>query len=651
MGKVSFKNRTIHNVSCEWIIENKAKWQSWLPEDRQESGSDTLNSKYIALLSVGSLVLPVLILVLVYYIFRRRSLQSLNFVIPSDDLYDYNDDVHSVASFKSGNSGGSDDCKSAFSTKQYRGQKVYVEGVMTANFKLTHFNIRNINEAMKLRHENIPAILGICIRESSVDVVYEHYGSRDLHSLINSEFQWKDTIVFHVVYSSLKALLYLHSNISYGHAHGLINLKSIHILSNWKVKVGSYCVPGLHSSQQSKGFLWPTEREEIDESLSLWRAPEHIYDRSFSKSGDIFSMALIIYSLTDPKHRMPFADKPGEVSKADRVMAAYAQSEMPVIDPDASPSLMVELMQLMWDYIPSKRPSASECKSYLKRSLPNSITDSEKMAMQIVSEYNDELSRLVAERTTALQLEFKRSRDLLYKMVPESVADSLLRGKMPEPETVESCTVLFSDIVGFTSLCSNVTPQTVVEMLNSLYCTFDAIVEAYDVYKVETIGDAYFVVSGVPNRNGGAHVKIIAEVARDLMASAEEFEMPSEESSLVNEKMQMRIGLHTGQVVAAVVGNTMPRFSIFGDTVNVASRMESSSMPGRIQVSEASYLLLRQHYTLEERGFIDVKGKGQMKTFYLLELVDVRTVEDVVIKRESKVIKMNLNWLMANPSI
>uniref|UniRef100_A0A8R1ICT6 Guanylate cyclase domain-containing protein n=1 Tax=Caenorhabditis japonica TaxID=281687 RepID=A0A8R1ICT6_CAEJA len=186
------------------------------------------------------------------------------------------------------------------------------------------------------------------------------------------------------------------------------------------------------------------------------------------------------------------------------------------------------------------------------------------------------------------------------------VAERLKLGQSVEPEAFESVTIFFSDVVGFTVLSNKSTPLQVVNLLNDLYTTFDAIIEKNDSYKVETIGDAYLVVSGLPRRNGTEHVNNIAKMSLELMDSLQSYKIPH----LPQEKVQIRIGMHSGSCVAGVVGLTMPRYCLFGDTVNTASRMESNGKPGFIHLSADAHELLTslyKEYSTESRGEVIIK--------------------------------------------
>ncbi|CAD5115744.1 DgyrCDS4689 [Dimorphilus gyrociliatus] len=236
---------------------------------------------------------------------------------------------------------------------------------------------------------------------------------------------------------------------------------------------------------------------------------------------------------------------------------------------------------------------------------------------------------LVKNKTEQLQIERTKSQNLLYSMLPKCAAEQLLMGKRVQAESFDSVTIYFSDVVGFTSISARSTPMQVVEMLNNLYITFDERIDTYDVYKVETIGDAYMVASGLPERNGERHVEEIATMSIDLLAAIKQIRVPHNPE----EKMRLRIGLHTGPCVAGVVGLKMPRYCLFGDTVNTASRMESNGLPLKIHMSQSTTDLLTKlnRYNIESRGFIEIKGKGSMETFWLIGRKDMTEMNDSMV--------------------
>ncbi|KAK5639468.1 hypothetical protein RI129_011960 [Pyrocoelia pectoralis] len=258
-----------------------------------------------------------------------------------------------------------------------------------------------------------------------------------------------------------------------------------------------------------------------------------------------------------------------------------------------------------------------------------------------MEQYANNLETLVEERTADYLEEKRKCEELLYQLLPKTVATQLIGGEAVIAETFDQVTIYFSDIVGFTSLSAESTPLEVVDLLNDLYTCFDSIIENFDVYKVETIGDAYMVVSGLPERNGNKHAREIARMSLALLDEVKSFKIRHRPS----DPLKLRIGMHTGPCVAGVVGLKMPRYCLFGDTVNTASRMESNGQPLRIHVSPITKNVLDTFgtFNLECRGEIEMKGKGKMTTYWLLGERKIQT------KQTDRIIKMpNSEKLSAN---
>ncbi|XP_068633617.1 atrial natriuretic peptide receptor 2-like [Battus philenor] len=216
--------------------------------------------------------------------------------------------------------------------------------------------------------------------------------------------------------------------------------------------------------------------------------------------------------------------------------------------------------------------------------------------------------RLVAEK--------RKSDVLLSRMLPMAVIRRLRAQRTVPAESFDAVTIFFSDIVGFTNISATSTPIEVINMLNMLYRLFDEKIVQYDVYKVETIGDAYMVVSGLPQRNGNRHASEIADMSLSLMRGLEGARVPHRPEEL----LRIRAGINTGPCVAGVVGTTMPRYCLFGDTINTASRMESTGEAMKIHISHTTKKALDGigNYETESRGVLDIPGKGAMETFWLL---------------------------------
>ncbi|MEG5062977.1 adenylate/guanylate cyclase domain-containing protein [Microcoleus sp. B3-A4] len=244
------------------------------------------------------------------------------------------------------------------------------------------------------------------------------------------------------------------------------------------------------------------------------------------------------------------------------------------------------------------------------------ITDRRRAEMALYK-LNEELEFRVKERTnalnetlSALRVQQEQSERLLLNILPEEIANRLKRGDSTIADTFADVTVLFADIVGFTQLSSLVSPTQLVAWLNDIFSTFDNLAERHGLEKIKTIGDAYMVVGGLPILRPD-HAEAIAEMALDMQQAITDF------SNTHNQNFRIRIGINSGPVVAGVIGIKKFIYDLWGDTVNTASRMESHGKPGSIQVTETTYQQLREKYFFENRGAIEVKGKGQMTTYLL----------------------------------
>jgi len=221
----------------------------------------------------------------------------------------------------------------------------------------------------------------------------------------------------------------------------------------------------------------------------------------------------------------------------------------------------------------------------------------------------------LAFETSMLQADLDRERDrseqLLLNVLPRPIGERLKRGEAPIADAFADVTILFADLVGFTELSAALPAAELVELLNEIFSELDALADAHGVEKIKTIGDAYLAVAGIPAPRDD-HARAVADMALEMVRAQRRF---SERRSL---PLQMRVGINSGPVVAGVIGKHRFTYDLWGDAVNVASRMESQSLPGRIQITDATRRQLDDRYVVEERGMVDVKGKGPMKTWWLL---------------------------------
>ena len=236
------------------------------------------------------------------------------------------------------------------------------------------------------------------------------------------------------------------------------------------------------------------------------------------------------------------------------------------------------------------------------------IIDAEGKTIGVLGVLDDITERKLAEE--ALYAEQEKSEKLLLNILPKAIADRLKQFHGVIADSFESVTVLFADLVSFTRMSSELSPQDLVDLLNLIFSTFDTLCETYGLEKIKTIGDAYMVAGGIPIPTNN-HAEAIALMALDMVDKVAELR------DLTGRPLQIRVGIHTGAVIAGVIGTQKFIYDLWGDTVNVASRMESHSEVGKIQVTEATYELLKHKFNLVERGAIEVKGKGQMQTYWL----------------------------------
>jgi PAS domain S-box-containing protein len=203
------------------------------------------------------------------------------------------------------------------------------------------------------------------------------------------------------------------------------------------------------------------------------------------------------------------------------------------------------------------------------------------------------------------------SERLLLNVLPQLIAERLKRGEKTIADSFSEVTVMFADIVNFTPISAQVSPKELVELLNNIFSTFDSLTDRHKLEKIKTIGDAYMVVGGLPKPRVD-HLDAIANMALDMQQEIIQFFTPD------HQHITLRIGIHTGPVIAGVIGKRKSVYDLWGDTVNIASRMESQGEPGYIQVTQTVYDRLKDNYLFKERGSIIIKGKGLMTTYWLL---------------------------------
>ncbi|XP_034438313.1 atrial natriuretic peptide receptor 2-like isoform X2 [Hippoglossus hippoglossus] len=488
----------------------------------------------------------------------------------------------------------------------YDGRTVAVKNLQKKHFTLSKTIRREVKEVRQLDHPNLCKFIGGSIEVPYVCIITEHCPKGSMSDvLLNDDIpiNWGFRLSFAT--DIARGMSYLHQHKVF---HGRLHSRNCIIDDRWVCKISDYGLTAYRKEDFEAGF-------NCGDINRIYCAPEVLLGSSSSitPAADIYSYSMILVEIAT---RSDLISEQTEGIKMDimwrpplpELKSGKADTDCP------SQGNYCELIKRCWSQNITLRPTFEHVRKMLDKMNPHKVSPVD-MMMNLMEKYSKHLEAIVAERTQDLLQEKQRTDQLLYSMLPKPVADDLRQGRTAEAQTFSNATVYFSDIVGFTQLSGSSTPYQVVDFLNQLYTTFDDIIDNYDVYKVETIGDAYMVVSGVPQENGINHAGEIASMALDLVSVCHNFKIPHKPDT----QLKIRAGIHSGPVVAGVVGTKMPRYCLFGDTVNTASRMESTSEALKIQVSGATADLLHtlKGYVLTCRGTLDVKGKGEMTTWWL----------------------------------
>ncbi|XP_026147785.1 retinal guanylyl cyclase 2 [Mastacembelus armatus] len=493
----------------------------------------------------------------------------------------------------------------------YEGDWVWLKKFGVGQFKEVKQSTTKIFTKMKdLRNENVNPFIGFFSDCSMFAVVTEHCSRGSLQDLLRNEdvkldWMFKSSLLLDLI----KGMKYLHHR---EFAHGRLKSRNCVVDGRFVLKITDYGFNELLESQKA-----PLE-EPPPENL-FWTAPEFLRDpastRKGTYKGDVYSFSIILQEVVvrGPPYCM-LGLPPEEIIRKVKKPPPMCR---PTVAPDQAPLECIQLMKQCWSELPDRRPAFNEIFDRFKiinKGKKTNIIDS---MLRMLEQYSSNLEDLIRERTEELEVEKQRTEKLLSEMLPPSVAEALKTGATVEPEYFDQVTIYFSDIVGFTTISSLSDPIEVVDLLNDLYTLFDAVLSNHDVYKVETIGDAYMVASGLPKRNGNKHAAEIANMSLNILSSVGTFHM----RHMPDVPVRIRIGLHSGPCVAGVVGLTMPRYCLFGDTVNTASRMESTGLPYRIHVNMSTVKILHslnEGYKIEVRGKTELKGKGVEETYWLV---------------------------------
>ena len=572
--------------------------------------------------AVAGLMLVALgVLIVRWFLRRARSaalLANLDWKVNYDDIRFHQSGMSQSAlahsrRFQSagGLSRGGTETAMRRSYAQYRNTQVHVRILPGCQVALTHRLREEIVAVRGLRHDNLATFVGACIDAPNTCVLMSYANKGGLDDVLcnpNIKLDW--TFRASLLKDVARGLHYLHQ--SKVGSHGRLTSSNCVVDGRWSVKLTNFGLPsfraglktGLGGRRTSGSGSSPSPDvenclPEVQARGLFWTAPEllpsHVTALDHvgpgTREGDVYSVGIImseIISREQPYHdvgvdadevlrlvshqprirrtssndkQRPRHTPPIKEAWPDRAPVAKGPLTRPRVPPDANREL-VGLMEACWAEDPATRPTARE----VLRSLDVLFPQRGEMVDNLIAmleKYSTDLEGIVAERTMELAEEKQKVEDLVCRMLPKTIVDDLKLGRAVKAESFDNVTIFFSDIVGFTRICAQSTPLQVVQLLNDLYTCFDSIIENYDVYKVETIGDAYMVVSGLPTRNGIQHAGQIANMALHMLSAIISFRI----HHMPEERLQLRIGLHSGPCVAGVVGTKMPRYCLFGDTV------------------------------------------------------------------------------------
>ncbi|XP_042897252.1 receptor-type guanylate cyclase Gyc76C [Parasteatoda tepidariorum] len=502
-------------------------------------------------------------------------------------------------------------------TALYKGTLVATK---TLKFKSRNIDIPRVTKKemktmRELHHDNINPFIGACVLPHYIILVTEYCAKGSLKDILeNPDIKLDHMFIASLVFDLIKGMIFLHD--SDLKVHGNLKSSNCVVTSRWVLQITDYGLRELCTAAEDEIFLNYDHYRKM-----LWKAPEVLRQPSRypkgTQKGDVYSFAIILHEII--LRRGPFGNKLPAEEIITRVQEGPDKIKGDVFRPSLEDvdvqDYILHTMNDCWSENPEQRPDFRHIKEKLKRMKDGMTSNIMDNMMDMMERYANNLEDLVEERTSQLAEEQRKTEALLHRMLPKSVAEQLMRGEAVIPESFDAVTIYFSDIVGFTEMSATSTPMEVVTFLNDLYTVFDSIISSYDVYKVETIGDAYMVVSGLPIRNGNQHAIEIASMALELIEAVKTFRIRHKP----NQSLQLRVGIHTGPVVAGVVGLTMPRYCLFGDTVNTASRMESTGEALMIHLSDDCRVILEESggYDIVSRGFVNVKGKGDLLTYWL----------------------------------
>ncbi|XP_078671097.1 atrial natriuretic peptide receptor 1-like [Branchiostoma floridae x Branchiostoma belcheri] len=535
---------------------------------------------------------------------------------------------------------------SNLSLGRYEDNLAVVKKVFKQHVSMSRAQLVELKVMKGINNEHVNRFIGVCTERPNICYLFQYCTRGSVRDVLdNDNIDVDDMFQISFIIDIAKGMEYIHQSII--KYHGKLKSTKCVLDQRWVVKITDY---GLKEFKFGADVLEETKEQEtksMDPSTSkhpsrdvdsesrqlliprckgtemLWTAPEILRNPraiasyvTASKS-DVYSYGIIVHEiLTRDMPYSSFGLNPSEV--LEKISGGMRPPFRPMLPTsDKIHPLILRIMQECWTEDPLRRPDFATVRSQLFTEL-KAGTNSNLMddIIHKMETYTNKLEKMVEERNEQLMGERMRAEAVLDALLPRPVAEKLKIGQQVPPEFFEQATIFFSDIVGFTKISAASTPFETIDLLNDLYSLLDGILSQHDVYKVETIGDAYMVASGLPKRNGDRHAAEICNMALHIqLAMSQKFVI----KHMPGTPLLLRVGVHTGPVAAGVVGTTMPRYCLFGDTVTTANMMESRGAANRVHISSTTRAALMNMigYHIEPRGKVELtKGRAEM-TYWL----------------------------------
>lgn len=507
--------------------------------------------------------------------------------------------------------------------------------------------VKEVEQMIKIQHENLCKFVGVCLDPGNRCVVMSHCMRGSLQDA------WWDTTLTNGFLISFaidvaEGLLYLHQS-ELG-SHGLLTSQCCYLDTMWMVKISDY---GMAHFRQRRLVI---VKMFSNPANLLWTAPEllridpHKWPVYGTQAGDVYSYAIILQEIISKdlpyggqltrlgpreivnrvkdKSATPF--RPCVTAVSDAASSTTNNSDNKSTSDTVDVEAWVKIMKTCWSEQPAKRPPMAEVRDSvrgLQQAMGQNVSCAEK-SIRLVEDRNIRLERLHADKTADLLTASTKWEQMLKQLLPSFVVSQLLRKEDFRAESVESVTVGFADIVDFHKLVVHLRPMHVVAFVNQIQETFAAAADKYEVVIIDSLGDCYMFSSGLAVSSIDVHhAKVIATMSLELLHKSLSLRVPvpqGQDNVSDNRQVQLRIALHSGPVVAGVTGMDRPRYSLYGETVNTASRLLENGQALRIHLSSDTAALLQSNndhdFVLEccDDGDIGLIWRGKTTTYWLI---------------------------------